>query len=208
MNKKCVLYIIFVFLSMGVINLFIIYRHHKVKNTLFEVIENNENWENYIHFYKYKEQIEINCISQQLNQNIFLEKKLWNNFIDKYKKEKILVLVYSKLHCNVCVEELIELIKANWDDSNKERIVLFVDYDQKRYSDIFKKINKIDFNTLRVDIAQINEIVPIKDLPFFMIIDNGIEIEKIFIPDKNDPTNTAIFLKFVNNYFLNHVPDA
>ncbi|MFR8835272.1 hypothetical protein [Bacteroides sp. CG01] len=94
-------------------------------------------------------------------------------------KEKTLVIRFSQLNCQACIEAIKPLLKK----VNIKQVVFLVTYTNKKFLKEFKK--EIDQEDWRF--FQVNSLyVPVEDLnsPYFFVLDEKMSLNYVFIPHK------------------------
>lgn len=129
---------------------------------------------------------------------------LWDTDGKPYKlkklvnSHKLIVLRYSELNCNVCVDTLFSRIKHCVTEINKNNILVLASYHNKRDLLIFKRINQLPYLILSVDSLQI----PLDNLnePYLFVLHEDMRMTHFFIPHKERSNDTDRYMKFVQKY--------
>ncbi len=137
--------------------------------------------------------ISDNFLTQKTNFLLEDEKGSINSFSEIVSDKPHLVLVISKINCNVCVESELEIIHEYITKKQIKNVLLISDYENKRHLYVFKRINQIHTPIYRIldtfKFESANEAAP-----FYFYYD-GQQIKNIFIPNKTTPELTISYLK-------------
>lgn len=111
----------------------------------------------------------------------------------------ILVFRYSEIHCQVCVDTEISLLKEMSDIIGIDNIIVLSYYDSFRNMAAFKRINELSLPVLNLldlglDIEDIN-------VPYYFVIDSSLIIKDVMIPNKYYPEVTKSYLNYVKDKF-------
>lgn len=124
-------------------------------------------------------------------QNLF-------NLIDTNK----LILFVSDKHCEICIEAQLECILKN-KNSNPDNIIILLQTFSNRNVEIFKRKNNLKYTVLGSD-EGIYKFLPDLYEPYFFILNIPTKrIQSMFIPDKNDPNTTQVYLNSINSKYFN-----
>lgn len=143
------------------------------------------------------EDIELNADVILTNENGAITK-----LKDIVKEDYILVIRYSTYNCESCVEFQINSIKPFVNklksnniiiisDENRRSIKMFKEKFGFRYPTYFMKGNLIEY------IDERNE-------PYFFVIDKSLHTRLLFIPHKESPELTNIYLNTIVDRFFSH----
>lgn len=106
------------------------------------------------------------------------------NIVDGNK----LILRYSELNCNTCIEAQIVNLNRYADSIGMHNILLFTTYHNHSYMKRFKKMNKIKFEIYNVS-AELDSALTDIGLPYFFVLtpcDN--RVQSMYIPQKELPS--------------------
>lgn len=116
--------------------------------------------------------------------------------LDKIKQnKKSLILRYSYLSCQPCVDNIIANIKQFVEENDTLEVLLLSNYQCKKDLRNFKRINTIFtevYNIKHLDISLEKE-----NVPYMFIIDENMNIFNFFIPRKEIPELTKQYLQRV-----------
>lgn len=118
-------------------------------------------------------------------------KKALKAIIDKPK----LVLRYSELNCNVCVDTLLSCLNQRFAKLGMEHLLILATYHDERNYRIFKRINQIKEMYLIDSIvgSRLEE----ENIPYLFFVDNDYRIKYPFIPHKEVMQETHKYLDFI-----------
>lgn len=123
---------------------------------------------------------------------------LLRNIIDRYS----LVLRFSDLHCNVCIDTIVNSLIKMSNDTKNINIILLVTSTDYRYISQFKKRHQIKFPVYRLPEELDNFFTDI-DVPYFFVIEKfSMRINSTFVPLKENMDLTDIyFSNIIQTYF-------
>ena len=118
-----------------------------------------------------------------------LEKK-----ISEVISDNTLILRYSEMHCEVCVDSIVKRLNVYKDSIGLQNIVLLTTSQNFGYMRRFKKINRIPFGIYNIDEALDSVLVDI-GMPYLFVYSTlSKRINNMFIPQKEDPQLTDEYL--------------
>lgn len=117
--------------------------------------------------------------------------------------ENKLILRYSELNCQTCVDEQIKNLNIYADSIGIDRILLFTNYETEVYMRRFKKLNKINFSIYNMKI-EANKILKDIGLPYMFILspNKKMRIQYMYIPQKEIPILTSSYLSMMKDKFF------
>jgi len=117
------------------------------------------------------------------------DSQLLHNVLDRTK----LVLRYSELNCQSCLDAVLTQIQSNSNFSN-ENTLLLAYYKNPAYLYQFKRMNR-----LRLPVYSINKTGLPPDtlnIPYFYLLDKDLRVSNVFIPEEGDTAAVADYLRF------------
>lgn len=117
--------------------------------------------------------------------------------------ENKLILRYSELNCQTCVDEQINNLNTYADSIGVDRILLFTNYETDVYMRRFKKLNKIKFAIYNMK-TDANKLLKDIGLPYMFVLSPNIKmrVQYMYIPQKEIPLLTSSYLKMVKDKFF------
>ena len=117
--------------------------------------------------------------------------------------ENKLILRYSELNCQTCVDEQINNLNTYADSIGVDRILLFTNYETDVYMRRFKKLNKIKFAIYNMK-TDANKLLKDIGLPFMFVLspNKKMRVQYMYIPQKEIPLLTSSYLKMVKDKFF------
>lgn len=108
-----------------------------------------------------------------------------------------LVLRYSEMHCDVCLDNVINKLNLYQDSIGIQNIMLFTNTDNINYIRKFKRINKIHFNIYSTD-DKLDSILVDIGMPYLFIYSlDSKRINNVFVPQKEDVKLTSEYLHLI-----------
>lgn len=120
------------------------------------------------------------------------EKKMSEIILDN-----TLILRYSEMHCEVCVDSIVSKLNAYKDSIGLQHIVLLTTSMNFGYIKRFKKINKIPFNIYNMSKALDSVLVDIGMPYLFIYSTHSKRINNMFVPQEENPQLTDEYLHSV-----------
>ncbi|WP_291580762.1 hypothetical protein [Bacteroides sp.] len=117
--------------------------------------------------------------------------------------ENKLILRYSELNCQTCVDEQINNLNTYADSIGVDRILLFTNYETDVYMRRFKKLNKIKFAIYNMK-TDANKLLKDIGLPYMFVLspNKKMRVQYMYIPQKEIPLLTSSYLKMVKDKFF------
>lgn len=198
----------FLYLSLvvfSIVNIFVYMQYQKTKKMMSDISVLTEN------IYDYEVKLDIsnnNQLIQICNNGKLLNKEmcLFNMFGEKINLYEVvngnkLILKFSELNCNTCVDEQIEYINEYADLIGVSNVLIFVTCNDYSLVRKLKKMNNLKFELFNLGDSLSNVIRDI-GFPYFFVIDESMRINSIFIPEKNNKKLTFTYLDSVlKNYY-------
>ena len=109
-----------------------------------------------------------------------------------------IIIRYSELNCNVCIDSLFSCIDNHLNKKEKQQIHILASYHNRNDLLIFKRINNLSYPIYRIDslgisLENLNE-------PFIFVLNKDYSISHLFIPHKERPQDTRRYLNIVLSY--------
>lgn len=105
----------------------------------------------------------------------------------------VLVLRYSELNCQSCVDDLLTEIKEV-GIFNESNTLLLAYYREPVYLYQFKRMNRLELPVFSI---QHTGLPPdTLNLPYFFLINSRLQISNVFIPEEGDTESIAAYLAF------------
>lgn len=199
MKRKKYIYFVIIIFILALINTYITirnkYTNNTIKNELVSLNKENIDLKIDLDITKKNRNYESNFNGKELDKDLIVY-DINNNKIKlgDIVNENKLILRYSNLNCNTCIEEQIKNINKYQDSIGIQKIILLTTYQNTVYMDRFRKINKVKIKIYNLGEMLDKEINDIGFPYFFVLEENTMRINCTFIPqkDKNDLTNSYI----------------
>lgn len=113
-----------------------------------------------------------------------------------------LVLRYSELNCNTCIDEQINNLNKISQNLGIENIILLTSYEHYTYMQKFKKVNKIKFAIYKIQDELEKDLEDI-GLPYYFVLNNSnFRINNTYIGMKEIPELTTTYLKHIKDIYF------
>jgi hypothetical protein len=145
-------------------------------------------------------------LSHKYNGQIILDEPIFastNDTINLFSiigNSPILVLRFSEISCNVCIDSQIDLVNSFLNRDESVRFMLIASYSNPEHMIRFKRLNNIDYEIYNFggSLTGFNE----NDVPFYFIIDKDHVVKDSFIPVREVPSLTeSYFSRIKLKYF-------
>ncbi len=110
------------------------------------------------------------------------------------EKKPVLIFRYSNLNCNTCVESEFEHLNQIFDNHGDDPVVILCSYHRERDFQIFKRINQIEFRIYQIPHDGFDWIAEHFDSPYYFILNSGMTVSDILIPNKEYPDISKQYL--------------
>jgi hypothetical protein len=174
-----------------------------------EYIKSNSDSQFYMNVnYKILEDqtIQYNNEATVISENIILEDEKGKKIPLKgiYKNKTILVLRYSELNCQECVNKQVKALKDFAKEVGEDNILLIASYRERRNLYLFKRMNQIHFNVYNIKEDGLGMNLEKLSIPYFFVLDHNNIASLVFIPTKEFESLLKSYLSVIKNrYFKN-----
>ncbi|MFL1011686.1 hypothetical protein [Flavisericum labens] len=115
-------------------------------------------------------------------------------FLKKLKRP-LLVIKYSKLNCNTCVDSLLSSLKRIKKDIPH---AFFTDYEYDRDLYLFKRINNIKSKVYK---TKYKTSIDSLNMPYVYVLDEDLSQKSVFIPKKENILDFDNYLSEISNFY-------
>lgn len=117
-----------------------------------------------------------------------------------------LVLRYSELSCNVCVDSALMHFNAFAQKVGEDKVVLLVEYRSVDYLAQLIRLNHLQSRTIYRIIRRDTTKTPAEDVeePFLFILDGGGQMKDVFYPLRELPTLSELYYDAMYEKYFNH----
>ena len=112
------------------------------------------------------------------------EGKYWS--LDSISQAKTLVIRYSSLNCNSCVDTLMHYAKLYSDSVSNGRIGVFADYENDRDFHLLSRLNKSKVGIFQVKERMLS--LDDKGVPYMFVVNTDKTFSHLYIPHKEFPS--------------------
>ncbi len=180
-------------------------RNNEAKNLKYEVYNLNEKIVqldifNYLLLDGITKNLEYNFV--KLDKNLELQNKGDSLLLSELNiiRPK-LVLRYSELNCNVCVDSQFETLNRVTKQIGEENILIFGSYSKLDDLNRFKRINNIHLEIY--NLKNIGLSIDDENIPYYFVLDSSLVVKDLFIPKDEYPDLTKSFFELISKkYFL------
>ena len=130
----------------------------------------------------------------------------------QYREKKIadiisdntLILRYSEMNCDVCVDSIVKRLNAYKDSIGLSNIVLLTTSQNSGYIKRFRKINKISFSIYNMGEVLDSILIDIGMPYLFVYSSNNDRINNVFVPQReNQPLTNEYLHSILMKYYIN-----
>lgn len=147
----------------------------------------------------YKE-VELKTEGKYLSASIFLENENGNYRLNEIINQEKLILRYSEINCNTCVDSQIVAFKNLSNKLGVEKLAIFSSYE--RFGDMyrFKRLNKVTMPIYNLK-SDLGLLIDTLNTPYYFILSPTLQIRNVFIPRKEVNEITSIYLNSIERLF-------
>jgi hypothetical protein len=148
-----------------------------------------------IRMYKNFREIESTLNGKELSKDLkLLDEKGDAVFLKDIITGNRLVMRYSELNCQTCIDTQLENLNNNINLFGVDNVVLFTTSRNRNYIRQFRKVNRVKFKIYNLS-KELERLIPDIDMPYYFLIDEkSMRINCLFIPQKEllEQTNDYI----------------
>jgi len=182
---------LFVLLNVGLI---LYFKYHRLDSTASDFVSQMMAYD-YREIIKYDQQ-------RILPDTLDIEDsecKSWS--LDSISRAKTLVIRYSSLNCNSCVDTLMHYARIFADSVPDGRICVFADYENDRDFHLLSRLNKSKVSILQVKDRLLS--LDDKGVPYMFVVNQDKSVSHLFIPHKEYPNLIRWYYSVVVPYINN-----
>ena len=140
--------------------------------------------------------------SHRIDGNIFIRDKNDNilSAADAIGDGKKLIVRYSELNCNSCVDSLLHYTSIFAKEVGENNVMVWASYSSIRDFHLLFRLNKAKLNICNIE-SQISEYDQINN-PYVFVLDEDLTIRRLFFPHKELPDNTKRYFDTIKSEFL------
>jgi len=117
------------------------------------------------------------------------DSQLLHNVLDRTK----LVLRYSELNCQTCVDAMLTQLLNN-EKFNTSNCILLAYYRNPAYLYQFMRINRLQLPVYSIKSTGL--LPDTLNIPYFYLLDKDLRVSNVFIPEEGDTAAVADYLRF------------
>ena len=114
--------------------------------------------------------------------------------------QRVLICRYSYIHCNSCVDSLLQKLSDFKQDVGADKVVILSQYANRRDYLNFIRINKIKYPIY--DVRDTLNVLDAYDQPYLFVLENDMVANNFFIPRKENPEYTQLYLSSIKNLLI------
>jgi hypothetical protein len=193
MKKDKYLILLLVMINVVLLGFLIYFRMMALgKDSIYK--SRNEAYTNQLNYQKNIMNFQLFSEGARLDHSLLLkseksDSQLLHNVLDRAK----LVLRYSELNCQTCVDAMLTQLQNN-GNFNTSNCLLLAYYRNPAYLYQFKRMNR-----LQLPVYSINKTGLPPDtlnIPYFYLLDKDLRVSNVFIPEEGDTSLIAAYLRF------------
>lgn len=119
--------------------------------------------------------------------------------LDSVTMNTMLVLRYTELNCNSCVDLILSEILAQ-NSFNEQNTLLLAYYQNPSYLYQFKRMNRLQFPVFSVKSTGLP--TDTLNLPYLFLLDKNMQINHMYIPEEGDTASIRQYLGFAKEKLL------
>lgn len=110
----------------------------------------------------------------------------------------LVILHYSELHCNLCIDYSLEYCKRLADSVGNENIAIIAEYKNSSDLILFKRINQLSIDVYRLNGEGLGLPIEKYMVPYLFITDHTLIAKHVHVPDKD--------ISILHNVFVSTIP--
>lgn len=119
-----------------------------------------------------------------------------------------LVVRYSDVNCNTCVDSLFTSLAEFSDRIGEQNVIIMASYHNRRDLFVWKRLNNIRYNVFQVPHDQMGLEIERKNIPFvFILLPGKGAVHQIFLPMKENTERTRVYLEYISRRFFDKRPE-
>ena len=137
---------------------------------------------------------------QQLSKEIpLLSMDRENNFLENIISEQpLLVFRYSEIHCNSCVDQVVQQMNRLWQDG-KRNMALIASYDEYQHFTSFVRANKLQMPTYLLQEEEAKGVFDSEIPPYLFLLDQSLAVKYPFVPIKEMDESIQMYMDFIQH---------
>ena len=117
--------------------------------------------------------------------------------------DNFLILKFSKLSCDQCVENELLLFRELVDKIGTKKVAIITDYDDISQLYRFQRINKIEDVRILISKNDDLNLFPEYNYPlYYLVLDRSLNVKSFYIPDKGFNQLTSRYYRLIARHFF------
>ncbi|MEP1140291.1 MAG: hypothetical protein ABJH44_08695, partial [Balneola sp.] len=131
-----------------------------------------------------------------------LNEEFFNELDTDSLQGPLFMIRFAEVHCSSCMIRDINLLKDYIPKKSWDNILMIASYDNEDYFKLFARMHDLENqNIYRVDSHFLDVDKQLKDAPYYMILDEDLEIKEFFISSKFSDKRTEVFFENLFNTY-------
>lgn len=115
--------------------------------------------------------------------------------------DKKMVFRYNEFACSDCIHKEFSVLKKYEEAIGKDNIVIFASYHSIKDLYINKRVNRLDMDVYNLKLGTLDNEMDKYNIPYIFVYDKNYNVSNLFIPNKDSPKMTEIYLKNIVKLF-------
>lgn len=149
---------------------------------------------------------ELNSQGQRLSSlqvtGDLLEDQSPHSLADLIGQDHKLVMRYSELHCDVCVDETMKQLKRFTEEIGQDQVLLISSYANPRDMYTFKRLNQIQLPLYNLGEQKLDLRAEEADVPYLFVIGPDQKVDLVFLAYKEAPELLSRYLNIVKGKYF------
>ena len=113
-----------------------------------------------------------------------------------------LILRYSELNCDVCVNQEVKNLKNLEKEIGRENIIIIASYNDPKHLNLFRRINQVEAEIYNIGEGKLNIPLETANAPFLFVLDPSLITKTVFMPSKEIPEMSETYYKLIISKFF------
>lgn len=132
---------------------------------------------------------------------VILDNELFNFSNGKLRNKKLLVIRYSELNCDMCVEDFVKTTQNVFKDTSTH-VLFLVDYKTEAYLNTFVRMNKVRYPILKIQSHQLGLESDELNVPYAFVTDEHLKVNHLFFPILGNNNRSVEYLTAIKERYF------
>jgi len=110
--------------------------------------------------------------------------------------KNLLVLRYSDIHCNTCIDEEVESLQKVFE-GKLEHVIILCSYNSERDFIAFRRLNRLRLQAYRIPHNAFDWVPEKTDKPYYFMVNPDNKVSNFYVPNRSYPNLTNNYLQSI-----------